>query len=312
MLLLRLFGVLIRRPFWISGLVGIGFFFLIHGGPAYSQIRCEELAPCLKDLESGDSGIRAGAASSLGNLRDREAVPQLIKIAKTDPDQEVRRTAIHSLGVIGDPSSAPVLGEFLGENVRLQDEAVKALIAIGGEPAVRALVGALGNKGAQLSAIQGLAEIGDLSAKDPLIELYRKTDDQRIRATTSIAVQRIRARWGPTEDEMGVPIYPGAKYFPNALAEWVFSTPDTVDKVAAFYQKSLKKEAMDFETFKKTHEQGFAGPEEIGPGYPSDKPDRIIVVEEQSFEGKNYPSKIIIIKADKKDTKIKVHFASEG
>jgi hypothetical protein len=312
MLLLRLFGVLSSRSFRFSGLLGGVIVLLVHAGPVLSQTTCEDVAPCLKELESGDSGTRSSAAYALGNLRDRQAVAPLMKVAQSDPDTEVRRTAIRSLGVIADPSAAPVLGQLLGDNPALQDAAVKALISIGGESANKALVGALENKNAQLPAIQGLAEVGNLSAKDPLIKIYRETDDQRVRANASLAVQRIRARLGPTEDEMGVPIYPGAKYFPNLLSEWVFTTDDPVEKVAAFYQERLNKVPMDFEAFKKMHERAFAGPEETEPGYPSDKPDRVIVVKEQTFEGKNYPSVLIFIKAEPKRTKIKIHSALGG
>ena len=109
---------------------------------------------------------------------------------------------------------------------------------------------------------------------------------------------------------MGVPIYPGARYLPNIRAEWIFTTPDPLDRVTDFYQEQLNQSFLDIEGFKKRHEGLFGSAGEILEGGPPEKPDKIFVIEEQAFEGQKYPSKILFLKRGSKKTKIKIYSAA--
>ena len=273
-----------------------------------SSPSCRDIEECLRFLQSDNVSQKTSAIFTLGRLKDRRAVPVLMKMLKKDSEETIRFSIIRTLGVIGDPSTVPVLSGFLKER-KFQDEAVKALIQIGGEPAVEAFIKALRHRRTQRAGIQGLAEIGGRRAKSPLTKLYQSTDNERIQGMASIAIQRIRSRWGPTEKEMGLPIYPTAKYMPNVRAEWIFTTGDSFNKVADFYKQRLNVQPMKFRMFKEKHESGF---KESKEGRLADEPDIVFVVEKQVFLGTNYPSKLLFIKGRSRETEIKVYRAVGG
>ena len=313
MLRLRLLGVLNPHATEVIRiLIGFTAALVLSSGVVDAQTECGDLEGCVKELQSDDSSVRAAAISILGSLRDSQAIPHLVKVVEEDQDTFVARSAVRALGVIGDAAAAKTLGEIVRTEPHLQDEAVRALVRIGGKPANDAFIKVLNDPMAQMSALQGLAEAGDRSAKPHLLDLYRSTKDERVRGMAGIAFQRIRSRLGPTEDEMGVPLYPGSRYFPNALAEWIFTTRDPVGQVIEFYQDKLERPPLDFEAFKEAHERGFQSTEETIEGVPIDKPDMIFVIEEQSFEGGTYPSKMIFIKSSLKKTRIKIYHAVDG
>jgi hypothetical protein len=306
MLFLRLLRMLRTVSVRSTGFILIGGMLLFSPVvPSQAQSSCSTLSECLKDLKSDDAPAKSSAIFRLGRLRDKRAVPPLVEVLKKDSRLEIQISTIRALGLIGDPSAVTVLSGSL-KNRELQDETVKALIRIGGKPAVNVFVKALKSKKTQLAGLQGLAEAGDQDTKQHILSVYRNATDERIRGIASIAIHRIRSRWGPTEEEMGLPIYPVAKYSPNARAEWIFTTGDSVNKVVGFYQDRLEKKPMKFKTFKQKHESGFVESKE---GLPSDRPDMIFVVEEQKFKGKNYPSKLIFLRSKIKETEIHVFHA---
>jgi HEAT repeat protein len=55
-------------------------------------------------LKIGDAGSRERSARALGELMDRRCVPALIEALK-DEDVAVRKSALHALSKIKDPSS---------------------------------------------------------------------------------------------------------------------------------------------------------------------------------------------------------------
>ena len=326
---LSLLGSLSFLPHWhrqVGFLLIVGGLLSSQAVPSRAQTFCDDLTGCLKNLQSNDVATKSDAIFTLGRLKAKRAVPHLAKVALQGPNLHVRRSAIRALGAIGDPSAVAALAKFLKEKPKLpkakmaraltlQSEAVKALTRIGGKPAITVFVKVLNNKKARLSALQGLAEIGDHSAKPHIAALYLNTTDERVRGMASIAMQRIWSRWGPTEKEMGVPIYPGANYFPNTRAEWIFTTRDSLGKVANFYRQRLKKPPMNFKTFKKIHERSFNGSKETMEGLPSERLDVIFIVEEQLFKGKKYPSKLIFlksVKSSRKKTEIQIYHAAGG
>ncbi len=273
--------------------------------PVYSA--CSGVEACLSDLKSGDTSARAAAAFRLGSLKARPAVPVLSQIVKSDPDDSLRRTAIQALGAIGDPAGVGAVKPLLTDPVFRRD-VINALVAIKDRTAVNALIKGLGNKETQLSAAQGLGELADPSAKSALVRLMRKTKNERVFGVAAMAVQRINSFWGPTEEEMGIPLYPKADYIPNPNGDWVFMTKDPVGRIAAFYQKNLGRPAMKFSTFVSKYEGGLSGTKEGGL---RDEPELVFVAREQEFRGKKYPSTIIFLQKVRKETEITI-FDAKG
>jgi hypothetical protein len=196
----------------------------------------------------------------------------------------------------------PVLAPLLDDK-DLQSDAVKALVRIANKPAVDALIQSLKHPGVQAAAIRGLGEIADPSAKPALMALLRETKDGRIRGVSTLAIQRINSIWGPSEEEMGLPLYPKSEFIPNARGEWVFVSKDPLPKISDFFKQHLRKPSMSFEAFKKKYETGFG---EAKEGAPSNQPDLVFVTQEQRFEGKTYPEKMIFLQTNKNETEIKI------
>lgn len=305
MLLLRLFGMLRRnqkifiRRLLVIVVVGA---WLVLGGEVRAQSSCVTLEECLKDLNSPDSSQKSGAIFMLGNLKDKRATPALLEVLKKDRDSGIRLSAVKAIGYLRDPAAVAALTGFLDDK-DLQLDAVKALVKIANKPAVAALIQGLKHPEVQVAAAQGLGEIADPASKPALIALFRQAEDGRVRGVSALAVQRINSIWGPSEEEMGLPLYPKSEFIPNARGEWVFVSKDPLPKVSDFFKKRLKRTPLSFQDFKKKYESGFG---EAKEGTPSNKPNIVFVAQEQRFEGKTYPAKLIFLQTTKKETEIKI------
>lgn len=100
---------------------------------------------CIRDLRSTDTGVRQHAASRLGRLADRTAVPALIG-ALGDSQAGVRREAAKALGLVADTRAVAALLKALSDpdtNVRFY--AAHALGEIRAPEAAEALIRALGD-----------------------------------------------------------------------------------------------------------------------------------------------------------------------
>jgi len=266
------------------------------------------LEDCLRDLKSRDPVRKSGAIFILGTMKDRRAATALVALLKEEHDPALRSSAIKAVGALREPSAVPILAPLL-DDANLQLDAVKALVRIGNKSAVSALARGLKNSDLQLSAIRGLGEIADPSAKPALIALLRETEDARVRGVTILAIQRINSIWGPSEEEMGLPVYPKSEFIPNARGEWDFVSKDPLPKVSEFYKRKLNKPSMSFEEFKKKYEGGFGESKE---GAPSNQPKLVFIAEEQRFEGKTYPEKMIFLQTNKDETEIRIFKAIGG
>ncbi len=275
---------------------------LVMGGEVRAQSPCVGLEGCLKDLKSQDASKKSGAIFMLGNLKDKRATPALVDLLREERDSGIRLSAVKAMGYLRDPAAVPVLTELLDDK-DLQQEAVRALVKVGNKPAVEALIQGLKHPDVQVAAARGLGEIADPSSKPVLIALLRQTDDDRVRGVSAIAVQRINSIWGPSEEEMGLPLYPKSEFIPNARGEWVFVSKDPLQKISDFFKKHLKKVPLSFQDFKKRYENGFG---ETNEGVPSNKPNLIFVAKEQRFEGKVYPAKLIFLQTNKQETEITI------
>ena len=297
-----------NRPLTIRLAVILWAVLLLPLGSVFAQSPCSGLEACLKDLKSEDASKKFAAIFMLGNMKNKKATPVLLELLSRDPDPNMRLSALKAVGALKDPSTVPHLAKYL-DSKELRQEAVKALVKIGNKPAVKVLIGGLRKKDVQVAAAQGLGEIADPSAKPALVALLSKTEDPRLRGVSALAIRRINSIWGPSSEEMGVPVYPKSEFIPNASGDWIFVSKDSVSKISAFFQKELKKKPMTFKTFKNRYEGGFG---EIQDGVPGNRPGLVFVPLEQEFKGKRYPAKLIIIQENKKETEIKVFRAIGG
>lgn len=83
----------------------------------------------LPDLKSPDANKRLDAAVKLGYPGWKFAVPELMRLAKSDPDKRVRKAAINSLGTIDDPTALKLLESIWrssSEPADIQQEALAA------------------------------------------------------------------------------------------------------------------------------------------------------------------------------------------
>ena len=64
---------------------------------------------------SGEAEVQVQAVRAISQRRSDESVPLLIKIAKTHPNQQVRKQAIRSLGESGDPRAIEFFREVLSK-----------------------------------------------------------------------------------------------------------------------------------------------------------------------------------------------------
>jgi HEAT repeat protein len=76
---------------------------------ALSRAGEEGTAALRRTLDSGTAEQRAGAARTLGEARDKGAVPGIVKIFETPHDERTWRTALDALLGIGDASVVPAL-----------------------------------------------------------------------------------------------------------------------------------------------------------------------------------------------------------
>ncbi|HEY9283366.1 MAG TPA: HEAT repeat domain-containing protein [Pyrinomonadaceae bacterium] len=67
------------------------------------------------ESNSADTQVQVQAVHAISERPAEEAVPLLIKIAKTHPNQQVRRIAVHQLGESGDPRALEFFREVLSK-----------------------------------------------------------------------------------------------------------------------------------------------------------------------------------------------------
>jgi len=241
----------------------------------------------------------------LGTLKDKRATPALVALLKEEHDPAIRSSAVKAIGALRDPAAVPDLAGLL-DDTGLRQDVIDALVQIGDKSAVAALIQGLKRPEIQVAAVRGLSEIADPSAKPALTALWRQTDNERVRGLSVLAIQRINSIWGPNEEEMGIPFYPKSEFIPNARGEWIFVSRDSLLKVSDFFKKRLRKEPMTFQGFKERYETGFG---EAKENSPSNQPNLIFVAEEQQFQGKSYPAKLIFLQANQSETEIKIFHA---
>ena len=129
-------------------------------------------------LEDDRPEVRAEAASSLGDLKEPAAVPQLLK-RLDDGSPAVRQNAAIALGTIGHPDAFDALAEALRQGpADLRFQAATSLAEIDQVRAYEPLVAALEDKDPQVigAAALSLGAIGDKRALAPLTAVVDHRD----------------------------------------------------------------------------------------------------------------------------------------
>ena len=130
------------------------------------------LIGCLTDLHDQ---VRARAASALGRLGERRAVPELIRVMLADPVPYVRIQVVRALGALGDPRALHHLIDALKDGewwVRVR--VVEALEQLG-EQAIDPLTLALEDRDAEVRARAAMT-LERLGVLDRLIEQLKDVD----------------------------------------------------------------------------------------------------------------------------------------
>jgi len=173
--------------------------------------------------DTGSPEARWAAALALGKMDGGAGVPALSRLL-ADPDAGVRWKAAEALGAVGGDEAVAPLVAALGdadEEVRGQ---VAAALAARGEPAVGALIDALGQHDYWFGAVEALRRMQEKAEPALLAALERKNRWVRIGAAMIL---------GERGDERGV----------NALlAALSDSDPDVVEAAREILSVGLKKE----------------------------------------------------------------------
>lgn len=97
---------------------------------AVRELRVEDaFAPAMSALGSSSSAVRCAGVGVLGYLRNTEALPDIAKIAATDPDPEARRIAIGALGFSTDSTvvKQTLVAALRDESWQVREEAAVTL-----------------------------------------------------------------------------------------------------------------------------------------------------------------------------------------
>lgn len=147
----------------------------------------------MERLKDTDAGVRRAAASSLGNLRSRLAVPALIA-ALADRDREVRAAAAGALGDIQDDRAIGPLTELMSDQSSdVREHALDALANFAKDVNAGPVVHLLYDQRADVrqKAAHLLGEIGDRAAVGPLAGLLKDASTD-VRETVLRALSEIK------------------------------------------------------------------------------------------------------------------------
>ena len=143
----------------------------------------------LRALGDSDPEVVMFAASTLGKTRDPAAIPHLVKVLK-HTDMNVCQAAIESLGELRAVSTLDALGELLRGPIWLRFAVVHTLGEIGDPSSARTLIGLLGDEQVRQSAVAALGKIGGM----PVIEaLVRQLETGQSPADFALCLQALGA-----------------------------------------------------------------------------------------------------------------------
>jgi len=138
---------------------------------------------------TNDKTVNSRAAISLGEIKDKRAIPALRKMAEDFPD--VRLWAGYGLAALGEAEGFDILTDVALNDARWTERrhAVEALGKIGDRQAVATVVKALKDEhvNVRVSAAGALGSIGDPAAIPALTEALHDTEATQVNAPTTVA-----------------------------------------------------------------------------------------------------------------------------
>jgi HEAT repeat protein len=144
-------------------------------------------------LDDEDSGVRATAASALGDLVVERAAEPLARLVEEDRSTVVRLKATHALRKIDEPSVAPRVAPALSAvDVELRRQAARTLFELANPATLETLLGALEDEDVRVRAwaARALAEIGDPRAR-PALEALAESDNPLDRGAARNALRKL-------------------------------------------------------------------------------------------------------------------------
>lgn len=229
-------------------------------------------------LEDSDIEIRTLAASYLGRMRARSAVPRLTAVVKTAKAPQVRSSALAALGEIADPSSVKIALEILRSGpapLRMvavdvltelnAPDAANALLSLARDPnlpwrhlAIEALAGSLRDQahpkaeklmievaksGRLIEALAAIEALGALKTKSlpVLVQLATTVDAARSRAALSVLGSK-----------------PASASHTKALLAGLRSSHDSVSAAAAWSLGVMRSSSSTQHLIEATRSRGLA------------------------------------------------------
>jgi HEAT repeat protein len=141
------------------------------------QISSQHIAPIIALLKDDDSDIRIFASDILGVTNNYMAVHPLCEAMLHDSEVNVRYQAAVSLGELGKSEATEALNKALGNDDWVNFAVIEALMKIGDEDSITALMGAL-DKSSELVAsiiIDALGGLGHIRAVPVLVKYLDKS-----------------------------------------------------------------------------------------------------------------------------------------
>ena len=187
----------VKKAMWAYGVPVLIFGLIAAFGCLAADARNaqdpQSLPALINALTNSSPKVRAHAAETLGELRNRSAVNPLIA-ALSDSEPRVRTQAAYALSVIRDHRAAdPLVRALQDSSPEVRAAAAEALGQLGDRGVVDLLIAALKDSNGRVrsSAAFALGQIKDDRAVDPLISVLHDSDDG-VRALASLALGEIR------------------------------------------------------------------------------------------------------------------------
>jgi HEAT repeat protein len=144
-------------------------------------------------LQDEDWFVRATAAKSLGQVKDPQAIKNLVNVLG-DREWFVRKRAAEALSKIGEPAIEPLIDALKDRNGLVRERAAEALSKIG-EPAIEPLIDALKDRNGLVRerAAEVLGEIGNEKSVRPLLETFHD-EELYVSARAVLAFEKVKTR----------------------------------------------------------------------------------------------------------------------
>lgn len=142
-------------------------------------------------LKSPSSRLRSQTLSYLGDAKDNRLVPEIASLV-SDPDPNLRRTAIETLEAIGAPDAFPVLMQATADAAPgVVAVAVRALAGLGDPralPRVAALAGAP-SVATRMQVALAIPALGGLTTQSAAVETLEKDAQKEVRRALVLALR---------------------------------------------------------------------------------------------------------------------------